>query len=135
MTRRPSKPFWRLVQLVWILGFLVGTTTHVIDLIARGLDAYEDYTPPVRVFWASLTVLDPLTVVLLALRRPVGVILGLVVILADIAVNWTVFATYPDTPIWGILNQTAFAVILVTTAPGLARRMKDGVLGASRLNP
>ena len=42
--------FGRAVQLVWIAGFLIGTTTHVIDLVTAGASAYEGFPAAVRVF-------------------------------------------------------------------------------------
>lgn len=83
----------RLIIAVWAIGFAVGTTTHTIDLVSRGFAAYEGFPEPVRWFWVSLTVLDPLVFALLLLRRRIAVPLGVVVMLADIAVNWAVFAT------------------------------------------
>lgn len=64
----------------------------------------------------SLTVLDPIIVVLLLLRRRTGIVLGVAVILIDIAVNWTVFTTIGGNPVFGVINQTLFATLLVTTA-------------------
>jgi hypothetical protein len=110
-----------VVLVVWILGFLVGTTTHILDLAAGGVETYAGFPAGVRLFWVSLTVLDPLTVVLLALRRRAGIVLALAVILADIAVNWTVFVTIGGLAIYGVVNQTLFAIVLVTTAPILWR--------------
>ena len=116
----------RAIQLVWIAGFLIGTTTHVIDLFAGGASTYEGFPPAVRVFWVSLTVLDPLAVTLLLLRRRAGVVLGLAVILVDIAVNWAVFATIGGLSVFGVVNQTAFAVFLAATASLLWRWMPGG---------
>ena len=65
--------------------------------------------------------LDPLAVTLLLLRRRAGIVLGLAIILADIAVNWTVFATIGGLSVFGVVNQTAFAVFLVATATLLWR--------------
>ena len=89
----PTTDRVRLVILVvWIAGFLVGTASHVLDLVAGGVDTYGGFPIALRAFWLSLTVLDPLTVLLLLLRKRAGIVLGLVVILADIAVNWTVYS-------------------------------------------
>ncbi|WP_454131442.1 hypothetical protein [Microbacterium lacticum] len=119
---RPTADRVRMVVLVvWIAGFLIGTASHVLDLIAGGADTYGEFPPALRVFWFSLTVLDPLTVLLLLLRKRAGIILGLVVILADIAVNWTVFFTIGGNPLFGVVNQTLFAVFLLATAPALWR--------------
>ncbi|HEY1106103.1 MAG TPA: hypothetical protein VGE78_08130 [Agromyces sp.] len=120
MARKQSDALRIVILVVWIAGFVVGTTTHVMDLVAGGVDAYAGFPPGVRVFWMSLTLLDPITVVLLALRRRAGIVLALVVILADIAVNWTVFASI-GIPLFGVVNQTLFAIVLVSTAPVLWR--------------
>lgn len=119
---RPTADRLRLVILVvWIAGFLIGTASHVLDLIAGGADTYGEFPTALRVFWLSLTALDPLTVVLLLLRKRAGIILGPVVILADIAVNWTVFFTIGGNPLFGVVNQTVFAIFLLATAPVLWR--------------
>jgi hypothetical protein len=104
------------VLIVWIGGFLVGTTTHVLDLVGGGLDTYAGFPAALRWYWVSLTLLDPLTVVLLALRRRAGIVLALAVILSDIAVNWSVTATIGGMQLIFVLNQTAFAAILLATA-------------------
>ena len=126
--------FGRAVQLVWIAGFLVGTTTHVIDLVAGGASTYEGFPTALRVFWMSLTLVDPLAVVLLLLRQRAGIVLGLAIILADIAVNWTVFATIGGLSIFGVVNQTAFAVFLVATSAPLWRWMPVGLSTPTNLS-
>ncbi|PJJ63686.1 hypothetical protein [Compostimonas suwonensis] len=119
---RPTADRLRIVILVvWIAGFLIGMASHVLDLIAGGADTYAGFPPALRVFWLSLTVLDPLTVLLLLLRKRAGIILGLVVILADIAVNWTVYFSIGGNPLFGVVNQTVFAIFLLATAPALWR--------------
>jgi hypothetical protein len=111
----------RVVRALWIAGFAVGTVSHVLDLATAGADVYAGHPLGLRAFWVSLTVLDPLVIALLALRRPAGVGLGIAVILADIAVNWTVIATIGGIPVWGAGNQTLFAILVLATAPVLLR--------------
>jgi hypothetical protein len=117
----------RVIQVIWILGFLIGTTTHVIDLVSGGLDTYAGFPTPLRAYWISLTLLDPVTVILVFRRRRAGVVLGLAVILSDIAVNWTVFLTIGGHPLFGVVNQTVFAIVLVATAVPLWRWMRPPV--------
>jgi hypothetical protein len=111
----------RVIRALWIAGFAVGTVSHVLDLATAGTDVYAGHPLGLRAFWVSLTVLDPLVIALLGLRRPAGVGLGLTVILADIAVNWTVIATTGGIPAWGAVNQTLFAILVLSTAPTLLR--------------
>lgn len=104
-----------VVRAVWIAGFLVGTTTHIADLVVGGTGAYEGFPLGVRLFWTALTLLDPAVVVLLLLRLRAGVALGAAVILTDIAVNWSVFAFVGGLSVFGVVSQTLFAIFIVST--------------------
>lgn len=105
-----------MFQILWVIGFLIGTTTHTADLIFGGLDVYDGFPAGVRLFWVSLTILDPLTVVLIILRRRSGIVLGSAVIISDIAVNWTVFATIGGLSVFGVVSQSLFAALIAATA-------------------
>ncbi|MGO4105636.1 hypothetical protein AB4Y63_16935 [Leifsonia sp. YAF41] len=106
----------RVFQVMWVIGFLVGTTTHTADLIIGGLDAYSAFPLGVRLFWVTLTILDPATAALIIFRRRSGIVLGSTVIIADIAVNWTVFATVGGLSSFGVICQSLFAVLIFVTA-------------------
>jgi hypothetical protein len=101
---------------MWVLGFLVGTTTHTADLIVGGSNAYSDFPLGVRLFWALLTILDPATAALIMFRRRSGIVLGIAVIVADIAVNWTVFALVGGLSLFGVISQSLFAALILVTA-------------------
>lgn len=120
----------QVVWMLWIVGYLIGTSTHVADLIAGGARTYEGFPVGLRVFWMSLTVLDPLIVVLLLLRHQTGIVLGVAVILIDIAVNWTVYATIGGNPLFGVIKQTLFAILIVATAHLLWRWFTTSPRGA-----
>ena len=109
----------RVFQVLWVIGFLVGTTTHTADLIFGGLDIYSGFPPGVRLFWVTLTILDPLTAVLIIFRRRSGIVLGSAVMIADISVNWTVFAVVGGLSVFGVILQTLFAVLVFVTARAL----------------
>ncbi|AWG00098.1 hypothetical protein DZF92_13870 [Clavibacter michiganensis subsp. insidiosus] len=131
MLRRGPERALRIIRALWIAGFGIGTITHVLDLAVGGTDVYAGFPVALRAFWVSLTVLDPLVIALLALRRRAGVALGIAVILVDIAVNWTVLATIGGIPPWGAMNQTLFAILVLATAPALLRawRRPEAVAG------
>ncbi|MBD8536844.1 hypothetical protein [Plantibacter sp. CFBP 13570] len=112
----PSVRTLRVFQILWVIGFLIGTTTHTADLILGGLDVYGGFPPGVRLFWVTLTVLDPITAVLIILRRRAGIVLGIAVIVADIAVNWTVFVLLGGLSWFGVISQSLFAVLILATA-------------------
>ena len=105
-----------MIQLTWVIGFLVGTTTHTADLIVGGLNAYSGFPLGVRLFWVTLTILDPAIAALIIFRRRSGIVLGSAVITADIAVNWTVFATVGGLSLFGVTSQSLFAVLIAVTA-------------------
>lgn len=54
----------------------MGTVTHTVDLILDGIDVYSAFSPPVRLFWVSLTLFDPLVVVLLWTKPRAAVVIG-----------------------------------------------------------
>lgn len=101
---------------MWAIGFLVGTTTHTVDLIIGGLNTYSGFPLGVRLFWVTLTILDPVTAALIIFRRRSGIVLGIAVMIADIAVNWTVFATVGGLASFGVITQSLFAVLVLVTA-------------------
>lgn len=106
----------RVAQTAWVIGFGIGTLSHAVDLVGGGVDTYAGYPAAIRLFWVSLTVLDPLVIALVLLRRRAGVLLGVAVMLVDIAVNWTVFATIGPRLLSGVVSQTAFAIVVLATA-------------------
>ncbi|RZU66451.1 hypothetical protein EV379_2808 [Microterricola gilva] len=114
-TTGPSVRTLRIVRGVWIVGFMVGTCTHIADLVVGGTGAYEGFPLGVRLLWTALTVLDPTVVVLLLLRLCAGIVLGVTVILADVAVNWTVFALVGGLSVFGVVAQSLFAIFIVST--------------------
>jgi hypothetical protein len=68
-------PGWaRWVLAVYVIGFADGTAVHARDLARAGFDAYSGFPQvPLRVFFISLVLLDPLVVVLAALVLPAGI--------------------------------------------------------------
>jgi hypothetical protein len=104
------------VRALWVVGFVVGTTTHAVDLVVGGSNVYSDFPLGVRLFWVALTLLDPAVVVLIVLRRRSGIVLGSAVIIADIVVNWTAFAVVGGLSVFGVVSQSLFAVLIVVTA-------------------
>lgn len=83
----------RTIHVVWVAGSFIGTVSHVLELVAGGVQTYGEFPPALRMFWISLTLLDPLAALLLLLKRRTGIAPGLTIIHSDIAVNWTVFLT------------------------------------------
>jgi hypothetical protein len=126
--RALSRPI-RVIQIVWIAGFLIGTTTHVVDLVLGGGDVYGGYPAGVRLFWVSLTLLDPVTAVLIAVRHRAGVVLGVLVMVADVTLNWAVFAGLGGLGVGGMVNLTVFGGFVLVTAGALGRAFSTPTRG------
>ncbi|MDQ2770569.1 MAG: hypothetical protein M3Y54_08725 [Bacteroidota bacterium] len=112
----------RLLFAIYSLCFLAGTCTHVVGLVRRGFLAFP-VPLPIGVFWDALTLLDPLTVLLLWWHPKAGIRLGLGIMLADICVNtYTYLAGYWGPPVPNMVplhlfDQALFGVFLFATAP------------------
>jgi hypothetical protein len=109
----------RIFRVIWIVGYLIGTSTHIADLAFGGADTYAGFPDSLRLFWVSLVLLDPLVVLLLVRRKRAGVVLGVVVIVVDVAVNVTVYATLGGISAFGIINQGLFGVVVLVSATRL----------------
>ncbi|HEX8327905.1 MAG TPA: hypothetical protein VF629_10215 [Hymenobacter sp.] len=125
MSNLPVSAYPRAVKMifaVYSIGFLVGTYTHSADLLERGLLAHP-VPLVIGVFWNVLTLLDPLTVVLLWWRPTLGIRLALAIMVADICVNTHVYlAGYFGPPVPGMVwvdlfLQALFGLFIFVTAP------------------
>ena len=128
-----ASPLWvRVLRYLWIAGFAIGTTTHVLDIVLGGAEVYDGFPTVVKVFWLSLTIVDPVVIILLVVAPRSGIVLALAVILVDIAVNWMVFTTIGGLSLFGVMCQTSFAVLLVVTADRLWKAFSDPSRGRRR---
>jgi hypothetical protein len=122
-------PVWaRWVLAVYIAGFTDGTAAHIRDLARAGFDAYSGFPyVPLRVFFISLVILDPLVVVLCAFVRPAGVWLAAVVMVLDVAANTAGnWSRVSSDPVWlvkpaGLLILIVFGVFVLATVSAMLR--------------
>jgi hypothetical protein len=115
----------RLLQIIrWVysIGFLAGTYTHLKSILAHGFLA----TPvpfAIGVYWDTLTLLDPLTVILLWRRPKVGLWLAVAIMGSDISVNTLVYLKgYFGPPSahlvpLSLFEQSLFGLFVFLTAP------------------
>ncbi|MET8090655.1 hypothetical protein [Micromonospora sp. NPDC005220] len=115
----------RCVVAVAVLVFAYGTGVHVVQLLLPQFGPQLALPGWLTVYFASLTLWDPLAAVLLAARRVEGLVLGCVVLATDAAANG--YATYVLDPASGVtpgrIGQaviTALAVGFVAFTPWLA---------------
>ncbi len=116
------------IRLLFAVCLLGATYNHVrADLDCGLLCSYGFNAPlPSRLYWASLTVLDPLAAALLFVRPRAGLVLTVAIIASDVAHNtyYVVSAGQWANPFY--LSQVGFLVLVAATAPcawrGLPRR-------------
>ena len=118
------RPLVRALVGVQLVALTWGAVVHLVALAAAvaGPAALLDARVPgwLAVYWVSLTVLDPVAAVVLALRRRVGLGLSAGVLLSDSVVNgYAVHGLGLGVPwAWaGHLLVTAVAVTVVLTWP------------------
>ena len=106
---------------VYVAAFAVATICHVLDIVWGGWLPYTKYAFGLNAFWTSLTFLDPLAIVLLVKRRRVGLVLALLIISVDVAVNLSVgldeFFQSGRFTFWGLATQIPVGVFMWWTAP------------------
>ena len=128
-----TSPLVRLLLLGYSLGFLIGTYTHVADLVRHGFLA-APVPLAVGVFWNALTLLDLLVVALLWWRPRAGIGLAVSIMVVDVSVNTTVYlAGYfgPPTPHMvplTLFDQALFGLFVLLTAPVAYQRLSASVV-------
>ena len=112
----------KIILIVYSIVFLVGTYTHTIGIIRHGLLAFPA-SLALNVYWDALTLLDPLTVVLLWIRLKVGVIMAVVIMVSDVIINSYAYGQGVfGEPVPGmvpvfLLLQALFCLFVLVTAP------------------
>ena len=118
--------------LLYSLCFLAGTYTHTKDLVENGLLA-APVPLAIGVFWNVLTLLDPLTVLLLWWRPKAGIWLAIAIMVVDISVNTGVYlAGYFGPPTrhmvpLSLFEQSLFGLFVLVTAPVAYRQLSNAV--------
>jgi hypothetical protein len=98
-----------IVLGIWVLCFLVGTFTHTRTLLGHGWLPHDWVPLPVNIFWTLLTFADPLAALLLLVRRNAGIVLGLAIMISDVAINTWVASRFGLDGLSGPLQaQTLF---------------------------
>lgn len=108
-----------LIRVIYALCLIGATSTHVLTIATHGLFwDYEGAPIFARVFWTSLTFLDPLAAVLLFIRPRVGVSLAVAIIVTDVAHNtWLLSqSTEPNWRNWMYISQIVFLIFVLLTA-------------------
>jgi hypothetical protein len=117
----------KILFAVYALGFLFGTWNHVLDLRHGGFLPYTYAPLAFNIYWTSLTVLDPLAAFLLFKLPYCGMVLAVLIMVSDLAVNlYAGCILFPGTTILDttLLSQIGFGVFLFVTVPMAWRRLR-----------
>ena len=127
------KPKWsdyprtvKLVFVIYTLCFLWATKNHIIDIWRGGLLPYNYAPLAFNCYWTSLTLLDPLAIVLLYYRPYQGMVLAVLIMISDIAVNLYATYTFWNGDIYTnrlLQLQILFGIFVFSTVPIVWKRL------------
>ncbi len=110
------------ILVFFVLALLVATYNHINDICIGGLFPYTERwgTPEIfNWYWTSLTLLDPLAVILLVFHTRAGYVAALCIMFTDVPINLYANAYYWHIPLlynYLFLMQIAFLVFLLVTS-------------------
>ena len=121
----------KIILVIYSIGFLVGTSTHVLGIIHHGFLAHQ--APLLfNLYWNSSTLLDPLTILLLWTRIRLGVGLAVLIMVTDIGINTYAYISgylsepVPNTAPMPLFMQSLFGVFVLTTSPVALKEVANG---------
>ncbi len=116
-----------VLRTIYGVCLLAGTSTHAATIWQHGL--FWDYGGGVpqftRLYWTSLTLLDPLAAILLILFPRIGVISTVAIISTDVVHNLWFFRHFHISLNWMVWAQCAFLVFVVASFPGAWRSLNS----------
>jgi hypothetical protein len=118
---KQSNMLTKIILGIYVIAFLGATFNHVSDLVRGGLFPYTVWWGVplcLNVYWTSLTILDPLAIVLLLGRVRIGCVCYLLIMISDVAINIYADIVYWKQPLLqshGLMLQTGFLVFLILT--------------------
>ncbi len=108
-------------KLLWIyiLGFGIGTITHIIDLINHGTILNESVPLWKNYYWVSLTFFDLLAIVLILRSIEFALVISNLIIISDVLINTNGFTLNPFdfSDGYKIILQLIFCIYIVITTP------------------
>jgi hypothetical protein len=113
-----------ILRLICALCLLGGMSTHVATLWQHGWRwDYGGVPQLTRIYWTSLTFLDPLAALLMLVRPRIGLCATVAIIVTDVAHNLWFFERHHVPLNWMIASQCAFLVFVLVIFPQLWRRL------------
>jgi len=109
-----------------MLGLIAGTVSHILDICLGGFLHYNYSTLLFNIYWTSLTFLDPLAIILLFYLPYLGMVIAVLIMISDIAVNLYVTYVFNHSDVfssWKLESQILFGVFVFITVPIAWKRL------------
>ena len=104
----------KILLVIYIVGFAIGTTNHTIGLIKGGFLPYT-YVPLWKnIYWAALTFLDFLAIFLIFKSLKPALWISNLIIISDVLINTKGLQFFND---FNIFFQILFGLYIVSTTP------------------
>jgi hypothetical protein len=114
--RWPRNRAARTLLVLLVAGLLIGTATHVENLVRAGLTPRPELPRAANLFWSALVVVDPLTILALLFRPRAGVVLVAILLAVDVTVNLaTLGVTGP------VVAQISYGLLALIAVPVVRR--------------
>ena len=114
----------KLLLVIYIVGFAIGTTNHTIGLIKGGFLPYT-YVPLWKnIYWTALTFLDFLALFLIFKSLMPALWISNLIIISDILINTKGLQFFND---FNIFFQILFGLYIVTTTPMIILEYKKTI--------
>ena len=117
-------PLWiKIILAVYMIAFAAATWNHAADIMTAGLFPYDKFWDVpcwMNVYWTSLTILDPLAIMVLLFYLRPGLLIYFIIMFSDVAINVYANYTFWNIPLlehFFLLNQVFFLLFLCATAP------------------
>ena len=107
-----------VIICIYLLAFLIATSTHSYDLYIGGFLPYVKSPLWANIYWTSLTFLDPLSIIILLVNIRIGLVFYILIIVSDVIIN--IYFTISSHGFLGLINlfmicQILFLIILLVT--------------------
>jgi hypothetical protein len=111
-----------IVRSIWTICFGIGAFNHARDIWNFGWLPYTYMPMPFNAFWTALLPLDLMAATLVWLRPKIGAWLGLLIMIADVAVNsWTFIGAGYSSMREPLLLQTMFLIFVASSFRQVSR--------------
>jgi len=115
----------------YVICFMIASINHIVPFITGRLFVYQKSNDKVPIwlnmYWTSLSVFDPLAIIILSIDIRKGLFSYLVIIISDVIINyWFVISHYSFLDLINLfqLSQLGFLIFLLTTFPYVLKEVR-----------